>query len=208
MATRQIIKSPIYKSFWRDNYNPGSDTLINRTLHIRKPYMPTIRAVRRSENLGVPVLFRGHNLPPPRLRYTLARTLLIRGLKSRVLKLKIRYCEKATKFEKTSHLIWQNSGFYSLVSKQVEIFSNFCCLFRKAELYHFWPKNDGEKWSRFFYFEIHGAPSEISANVPGQFSLPGQIFLHWAAATHKGLGELQNKKKSRPLFTIIFISKC
>ena len=82
MATRQIIKSPIYKSFWRDNYNPGSDTLINRTLHIRKPYMPTIRAVRRSENLGVPVLFRGHNLPPPRLRYTLARTLLIRGLKS------------------------------------------------------------------------------------------------------------------------------
>ena len=40
---------------------------------------------------------------------------------------------------------------------------------------------------------------EILAIMPGQFSLPGQIFLHWAAATHKGLGELQNNEKSRPL---------
>ena len=32
--------------------------------------------------------------------------------------------------------------------------------------------------------------------------VPGKIFLHWAAATLKGLGEFQNKK-SRPLFTII-----
>jgi hypothetical protein len=39
--------------------------------------------------------------------------------------------------------------------------------------------------------------------VPGQFSLSGQIFLHWAAATLKGLGEFQNKN-SRPLFIIIF----
>ena len=31
----------------------------------------------------------------------------------------------------------------------------------------------------------------------------GQIFLHWAAVTLKGLGEFQNKK-FRPLFTIIF----
>ena len=31
----------------------------------------------------------------------------------------------------------------------------------------------------------------------------GRYFLHWAAATLKGLGEFQNKK-SRPLFTIIF----
>ena len=44
------------------------------------------------------------------------------------------------------------------------------------------------------YFEIERAPSEIPANLPGQFSLSGQIFLHWAAATLKGLGELQNKK--------------
>ena len=42
--------------------------------------------------------------------------------------------------------------------------------------------------------KIHRAPSEIPANLPGQFSLPGQIFLHWAAATLKGLGEFQNKK--------------
>jgi hypothetical protein len=32
------------------------------------------------------------------------------------------------------------------------------------------------------------------ANLPGQFCLSGQIFLHWAAATLKGLGEFQNKK--------------
>ena len=48
--------------------------------------------------------------------------------------------------------------------------------------------------SRIFYFEIHQAPSEIPANLPGQFSPSGQIFLHWAAATLKGLGEFQNKK--------------
>ena len=38
------------------------------------------------------------------------------------------------------------------------------------------------------------APLELPANLPGQFSLSGQIFLHWAAATLKGLDELQNKK--------------
>ena len=53
-------------------------------------------------------------------------------------------------------------------------------------------KNDGEKWSRI-YFEIDRAPSEIPANLPGQFSPTGQIFLHWAAATLKGLGQFQNK---------------
>ena len=63
-------------------------------------------------------------------------------------------------------------------------------------------KNDGKKWSRI-YFEIHRAPSEIPAKLPDQFGHSGQIFLHWAAATLKGLGEFQNKK-SRPLFTIIF----
>ena len=46
----------------------------------------------------------------------------------------------------------------------------------------------------FFYFDIHRAPSEIPASLPGQFSLSGQTFLHWAAVTLKGLGEFQNKK--------------
>ena len=57
-------------------------------------------------------------------------------------------------------------------------------------------KNDSKKWSRI-YFEIDRAPSEIPANLPGQFSLSGHIFLLWAAATLKGLGGFQNKK-SRP----------
>jgi hypothetical protein len=34
----------------------------------------------------------------------------------------------------------------------------------------------------------------VPANWPGQFSLSGQIVLHWAAATLKGLAEFQNKK--------------
>jgi hypothetical protein len=46
----------------------------------------------------------------------------------------------------------------------------------------------------FFYFEIERAPSEIPANLPGQFSLSGPFFLHWAAATLKGLVQFQNKK--------------
>ena len=58
----------------------------------------------------------------------------------------------------------------------------------------FLPENDDEKWSRSFYFEIPLAPSEIPANLPGQFSLSEQIFLHLAAATLKGLVQLQNKK--------------
>ena len=44
------------------------------------------------------------------------------------------------------------------------------------------------------YYEIQQAPSEIPANLPGQFSPNGQIFWHWATATLKGLGEFQNKK--------------
>ena len=54
--------------------------------------------------------------------------------------------------------------------------------------------NDLEEWPRIFYFEIHRAPSEIPANLPGQFSPNGQIFWHWTTATLKGLGEFQNKK--------------
>jgi hypothetical protein len=58
----------------------------------------------------------------------------------------------------------------------------------------------GEKWFRKNYFEIQRWPSEIPASLPGQFSLSGQIILHWAAATLKGLGEFQNKKVFTPSF--------
>jgi hypothetical protein len=69
------------------------------------------------------------------------------------------------------------------------------------EIINFELKNDGKKWPRI-YFEIHQAPSEIPAKLPGQFGHSGQIILQWAAAALKGLGEFQ-KKKARPLFTII-----
>ena len=36
------------------------------------------------------------------------------------------------------------------------------------------------------------APYDIPANQSGQFNLCGQIFLHWAAATLKGLVKFQN----------------
>ena len=55
----------------------------------------------------------------------------------------------------------------------------------------------------FFYFEIPLAPSEILANLPGQFKLSGQISLHRAAETLKGSVNFK-MKNSRPLFTIIF----
>ena len=61
------------------------------------------------------------------------------------------------------------------------------------EIIIFQLKSDGKKWSRI-YFEIHRAPSEIPAKLPGQFGHSGQIFLHWAAATLKGLVGFQNKK--------------
>ena len=43
----------------------------------------------------------------------------------------------------------------------------------------------------FLSFEIQLAPSEIPANLHG---LSGQICLHWAWPTLKGLAEFQNKK--------------
>ena len=46
----------------------------------------------------------------------------------------------------------------------------------------------------FLNFEILLALSELPASLPSQFSLPGQIFLHWAAASLKGLVEFQNEK--------------
>ena len=42
---------------------------------------------------------------------------------------------------------------------------------------------------RIFYFEIHRAPSEIPARPIQPFWAD---FLHWAAATLKGLVEFQN----------------
>jgi hypothetical protein len=45
----------------------------------------------------------------------------------------------------------------------------------------------------FFILKFLLAHSEIPANLPGQFSLSGQIFLHWAAETLKGLLGFQNK---------------
>ena len=74
----------------------------------------------------------------------------------------------------------------------------------RLEINIFGFKNDSEKWSGI-YFEIHLAPSEIPGKLPGQFSPSGQIFLHWAAATLKWVGEFQNKN-SRPLFTVILKS--
>ena len=60
----------------------------------------------------------------------------------------------------------------------------------------------------FFYFEIHRAPSEIPAHLPGQFSLFGQIFLHWAGATLKGLSEFQNKKNIDHFSPSFISQKC
>jgi hypothetical protein len=47
-------------------------------------------------------------------------------------------------------------------------------------------KNDGEEWSKNFYFEINRAPSEILANLPGQFSLSRQIFFALGSSNSKG----------------------
>jgi hypothetical protein len=52
--------------------------------------------------------------------------------------------------------------------------------------HHFWLKNDGEKWPRKKYFEIPRAPSEIPANLPGQFSLSGQIFFALGSRNSEG----------------------
>ena len=54
--------------------------------------------------------------------------------------LKFRNYEKATNFEKISHLIWQNSFFYSVASKQVGDFFEFLWPFQKSwtstSIYH------------------------------------------------------------------------
>ena len=45
--------------------------------------------------------------------------------------LKLRHYEKVTKYEKISHLFWQNNCFYSVVSKQVGDFFKFLWPFQK-----------------------------------------------------------------------------
>ena len=45
--------------------------------------------------------------------------------------------------------------------------------------------NDGKKWSGI-YFEFHRAPSEIPANLQGQFSLSGQIFFALGSSNSEG----------------------
>ena len=42
-------------------------------------------------------------------------------------------------------------------------------------------------------FILKFTPSEIPAKLPGHFGHSGQIFLNWAAAILKGLGQFQNK---------------
>ena len=75
-----------------------------------------------------------------------------------------------------------------LIAKRLPILPFNMDQVSKQEKY-IWLKNDDEKWSRIFNFEILRAPSEIPANLLGQFSLSGQIFLHWAAAALKAIVE-------------------
>ena len=56
----------------------------------------------------------------------------------------------------------------------------------------------------FYYFEILLAP--IKLLLPSAKKLPGKAELVWQA-TLKGLVEFQNKKETRPLFTIILTQK-
>ena len=62
--------------------------------------------------------------------------------------------------------------------------------------HHYWLKNDGENWSRKNYYEIPRWPSEIPANLLGQFSLSGQQQL-WRPSWNLKI------IFPRPLFTII-----
>ena len=50
--------------------------------------------------------------------------------------LKLRYYEKATKFEKISHRFWQNSCLYSVASKQVGDFFKILWPFQKSWTLH------------------------------------------------------------------------
>ena len=58
-----------------------------------------------------------------------------------------------------------------------------------GDLTPFLAQNDGKEWFRKKYFEIQWWPSELPVNLPGQFNLSWQIFLHWAAATLKAIVE-------------------
>ena len=58
----------------------------------------------------------------------------------------------------------------------------------------FLAKNDGEKWSRIFYFKIKRAPSEIPANLPGQFSLSEQSFFALGSRNSEKAHSIKKKK--------------
>ena len=72
------------------------------------------------------------------------------------------------------------------------------------EIITFELKNDAKKRSKI-YFEHQRAPTEIPAELPGQFSHSRRMLLHWAAATLKGLDEFQNKVLDN--FLPLFLSK-
>ena len=55
-----------------------------------------------------------------------------------------------------------------------------------GDLTPFLAKSDGGKWFRKKYFEIQLWPSEIPPNLPGQFSLPGQIFFALGSSNSEG----------------------
>ena len=58
-----------------------------------------------------------------------------------------------------------------------------------------------------FGFEIHQAPSEITANCQANPAFLGRFFFHWAAAILKCSVDFKIKK-SRPFFIIILCQKC
>ena len=58
---------------------------------------------------------------------------------------KLKHYEKATKFEKISHLFWQNSYFYSVPSKQVGDFFKFLWPSQKSwtlRIETYWPSHN------------------------------------------------------------------
>ena len=56
----------------------------------------------------------------------------------------------------------------------------------------------------FFYFEIQGAPSELLLPHAKRSAQRGCIGQADYQVSLKGLNGFQNKKKSRPLFTMLF----
>ena len=65
-------------------------------------------------------------------------------------------------------------------------------------------KNDGKKWSRPFFFEIHQTPSELL--LPSA-KKSAQKRLAWQVGRYLWMGSVNIKINYRPLFTIIFKAK-